>query len=416
MAVTRTYTNSYGKRVGNSFKNIGVGFILIAAATVLLWWNEGRAVKTAKMLDAAAEEAVHVDDMSMVNPEIEGKLIHANAFVSTEEFISDPSFGVGAVTSNLRRTVEYYQWMENKTTTKKDKIGGGEEVTETYTYERGWTGSPVNSSSFVDDDYKGVNYTLMTAEDEKFHANVVKFGAYKLPESLISSIPCNSPLDEMNVGQELVDEWNRGIRSIKAASSVNVTENTTNYVHISGSTIYLGASPQVPQVGDVRITFSKSNEGDASILAVVAGDSFKPFEHKNGKSLCTLTMGVKTMEEMFEAKEQANKAALWIFRILGILICCAGFSNIFGFLVTLLKVIPILAKVGNLGAKLVSNILGIAWSLIIILIAWFRFRPFLSIVLLAVVAALIYFFVTKSKNAPDVPAKAPAEPEAPAAE
>ncbi|MCQ2142013.1 MAG: hypothetical protein MJY83_06680, partial [Bacteroidales bacterium] len=113
MAYTETHKNSYGSRVGSSFRNIGTGFVLIAAATVLLWWNEGRAVKTAKMLDAAADQAVHVDDMSAVNPENEGKLIHANAFVSTEEYLSDPTFGVGAVTANLHRNVEFYQWMES---------------------------------------------------------------------------------------------------------------------------------------------------------------------------------------------------------------------------------------------------------------------------------------------------------------
>ena len=53
MAYTETTTTGYGTRVGNSFKSIGTGFILFCAATALLWWNEGRAVKTAKMLEDA---------------------------------------------------------------------------------------------------------------------------------------------------------------------------------------------------------------------------------------------------------------------------------------------------------------------------------------------------------------------------
>ena len=48
MAYTETRTVSYGSRLSNSFKGIGTGFILLIAATVLLWWNEGRAVHTAQ--------------------------------------------------------------------------------------------------------------------------------------------------------------------------------------------------------------------------------------------------------------------------------------------------------------------------------------------------------------------------------
>ena len=48
MAYQEVTTTGYGTRVGNSFKSIGTGFVLLIAATALLWWNEGRAVKTAK--------------------------------------------------------------------------------------------------------------------------------------------------------------------------------------------------------------------------------------------------------------------------------------------------------------------------------------------------------------------------------
>lgn len=402
MAYTETHRNSYGSRVGSSFRNIGTGFVLIAAASILLWWNEGRAVKTAKMLDAAADQAVHVDDMSVVNPENEGKLIHANAFVSTEEYLSDPTFGVGAVTANLHRNVEYYQWMESTTTTKKDKIGGAEEVTTTYNYNKGWTGSPVDSDSFKDPEYQGLNMTLMNTSNESYQAGVVKFGAYLLPKSLISAIPCHNPVANMAVKPELISEWNSAIKTIK--SPVSAAKDSTVYVHVMNNIIYLGRSPEMPEIGDVRITFTQSNDGDASILAVVDGNSFKAFEHKNGKSLLTLSMGTKTMEEMFQAKEKANNAILWVLRILGILICCAGFYNIFGFLVIILKVIPFLAKVANLGVKLVTNTLGVVWSLIVILIAWFRFRPLLSIGLLVLAGALVAFLAMKSKNAPEAPA------------
>ena len=47
MAVTEVTKTSYGQRVGSSFRGIGSGILLLIVGTVLLWWNEGRAVKTA---------------------------------------------------------------------------------------------------------------------------------------------------------------------------------------------------------------------------------------------------------------------------------------------------------------------------------------------------------------------------------
>ena len=53
MAYTETTYTGYGTRVKNSFKAIGTGFMLFLAGTALLWWNEGRAVKTNDMLNEA---------------------------------------------------------------------------------------------------------------------------------------------------------------------------------------------------------------------------------------------------------------------------------------------------------------------------------------------------------------------------
>ena len=58
MAYTETTTTGYGTRVGNSFRAIGSGILLFVLGTALLWWNEGRAVKTEKMLDEAGSKYV----------------------------------------------------------------------------------------------------------------------------------------------------------------------------------------------------------------------------------------------------------------------------------------------------------------------------------------------------------------------
>ena len=62
MAYTETTTTGYVTRVGNSFKAIGSGLLLFLLGTALLWWNEGRAVKTEKMLDEAGSKYLEMEN------------------------------------------------------------------------------------------------------------------------------------------------------------------------------------------------------------------------------------------------------------------------------------------------------------------------------------------------------------------
>ena len=58
MAYQETKTTGYGTRVSNSLRGIGIGFLLLLGGTALLWWNEGRTVKTTQMLEEAQTVAV----------------------------------------------------------------------------------------------------------------------------------------------------------------------------------------------------------------------------------------------------------------------------------------------------------------------------------------------------------------------
>lgn len=72
MAYQEVTKTSYGSRLGNSLKGILTGLVLLVAAIVLLWWNEGRAVKVSKMLKAAETECVDVASVDSVDPAQKG--------------------------------------------------------------------------------------------------------------------------------------------------------------------------------------------------------------------------------------------------------------------------------------------------------------------------------------------------------
>jgi hypothetical protein len=187
------------------------------------------------------------------------------------------------------------------------------------------------------------------------------------------------------------------------------------YVHQAGNILYYGRVPGSPEVGDVRVTFEKVVPAKVTVMAVVDGDSFKPFKAKNGKRFQTLVMGKKSGDEIIEAEKEANSALLWILRIVGILMVIGGLKGIFGFLETILKVVPFIAGIFGWGVGIVCTVIGVVWSLIVIAIAWLFYRPLLGISLLVLAGFLIWVFAFKGKDKlKELAAKAKAKNEVPA--
>ena len=396
MAYQETTSKSYGSRLGGGLRGIGGGIVAIIIGSALLWWNEGRAVKTARMLDEAQDAAIHVEDVTRIDPALEGKLIHACALTATQDSLSDPMFNVGAVAIRLDRRVEFYQWVEEKKETKKDKIGGGEEAVTTYTYKKAWTAKPVNSQEFKDTLYKDSNKVLMALEPKEQVAENVTFGAYRLPSRMISSISGARPV-ELSLPQEQLREINK-VAMAAAGDTTLRADSLLTYVRINENQLYIGRSEGAPEIGDVRVTFSVVLPGEASIIAQVQGDTFVNYTAKNGKTLSTLSMGAKSMDEMFESQKASSSTWTWILRILGALIVIGGFKSIFSLLYLLFKVLPFLADIVEAGVGLVAGILGVAWSLIIIALAWIAFRPVVAIVLLIIVIAAIVLLMIRGRE------------------
>ena len=414
MAYTETTTTGYGTRVGNSFKAIGSGFLLFVLGTALLWWNEGRAVKTEKMLDEAGSAYVEMENPNKKDASLEGELICGTAMATTEDSLSDAQFGIGAKAIALRRTVEYYQWVEHSQTKKEDKLGGKEVTTTTYTYSKQWVSSPVQSSQFHDPAYQNKNMVLTTVDEAEQYAENVSFGAYKLPESLIHSISIKQPTQQSAPQQPAIPDSVKALLSdsVKAvldslqAVSDSINKQMANaenkkdlqYIHQASNVLYFGRVPGSPEVGDVRVTFEKVVPAKVTVMAVVDGDSFKPFKAKNGKRFQTLVMGKKSGDEIIDAAKESNNMILWALRIIGILMVIGGLKGIFGFIETILKVVPFIAGIFGWGIGLVCTVIGIAWSLIIIAIAWLFYRPLLGISLLVLAGFLVWVFAFKGKD------------------
>ena len=371
MAYTETTRTSYGKRLGNSFGGILTGLVLIIGGTVLLWWNEGRAVKRDKLLKEAQSQVVEMPDISSVNPEFQGKLVHATGLPATTDTLSDSRFGVGTRGAvAFSRNVEYYQWVEHASSETKDKIGGAQETTTTYTYDLQWVSSPIDSKSFKDPEYQGRNKVLEQLESYTHYATDVTFGAYKLNDSQVRSISGTMPVQVPGAG---------------------------------GNTVYIGKDSSRPEVGDVRVSFYQVQPSQVSIIASVAGDTFAPFVSKSGKQFDTLVMGNISQEQIFEGEHATNKMVLWLLRLVGFFLIFIGLKNVFQILVTLLKVLPFLANILGWGVGVVCFVVALVWTLVVCAIAWLAYRPIIGISLLAIAAAAIWFFASRGKSRKPVP-------------
>lgn len=447
MAYTETTTTGYGTRVGNSFKSIGTGFILFCAATALLWWNEGRAVKTAKMLEEAGSAWVEMPNPSKIDQSLDGELVCGTALATTEDSLIDKDFGIGAKAIAIKRHVEYYQWVEHAESKSEDKLGGKEVTTTTYTYSQQWVSSPVQSSQFKDPAYQNKNTVLATVEDAEQYAENVTFGAYKLPESLIHSISSKEAM-ELAISDDLLKQLDKNAQtayerfygvqqknqqptqqpvqqpaipdSVRAlmsdsakavADSLQAVNDSINkamanaqnrkdydYIHVAGNVLYYGRVPGSPQIGDVRVTFEKIVPAKVTVMAVADGDSFKPFKAKNGKRFETLVMGKKSGDEIIEDAQDANTMWTWMLRIVGIMLVISALKMIFGFLSMILKVVPFLSSIMGFGIGIVCTVIGVVWSLIVIAIAWIFYRPVLGIILLIIAGFLVWVFAFKGKE------------------
>ena len=386
MAFQETSRQSYGNKVKNSFQGILWGIILIIAGTVVLWWNEGRAVKASDALKDFEKNYVELSDINTIDPEFEGKAVHATGIAVTADTLRDNTFGIAVNAMKLTRRVEYYQWVQKSSSESKDKIGGSTETTTTYTYEPAWCDSPVNSNEFKDPDYKGKNFVLRAVDNLEQTAANVSFGAYRLSPGIIARISGDEP-----VNPSLTEAQQKQLLTNVSDSTVVVT--------VSGGQVYIGSDPAAPRIGDVRITFTQvTSPKTISLLQKVVNGTFENYVAKNGRQFSKVEMGTVSAANMIENQKTANKTWLWIFRIIGIILVLVGNRSLLSFISTVFAVVPFVQRIIGTGTNLVAGLVGIIWSLIVIAVAWVAHRPFLAIVLLLLAAALIVWLVSRGRK------------------
>ena len=180
---TETTTQGWLSRVMGGFVAALIGLLLVPAAVVLLYWNEGRAVDAIRALNRGAASVVEVA-ADPVDAAANGKLVHLTGMARPGTAAADPVFGVtGDGLIRLRRTVEMFQWKQDSHSTSSNNLGGSKTTETTYTYEKAWSEQPIDSTPFKVQN--GHRNPPMPVRSATFDGGETKIGAYKLDPSVM---------------------------------------------------------------------------------------------------------------------------------------------------------------------------------------------------------------------------------------
>lgn len=385
---TVTSRQGWFSRIAGSFVGVLIGFLLVLGMIFLLFWNEGRAVQTARSLAEGAGAVVDVSS-DAVDPVNDGRLVHTSGTVASNEILSDPDFGITATGVSLIRRAEMYQWKEESRSETKKNLGGSEETVTTYTYSRGWDDSRQDLSDFKQPD--GHQNPEMRWLDRTFALSEAQMGAWRLDVQTLSRIG----------GAEALP--------LTTADAQKVADSFGSDAKIVQSRIYVGQDPNAPQIGDQRISYELVKLGPISVVAQQKGDGFTHYQTQAGDALFMVDRGNVPAAQMFADAVSENTIITWILRGVGLLLLAVGFGLTMGPIGVIADVIPFLGSIVRMGTGLVAFLLAIVVGAIVIAFAWFWYRPLLALGIL-VAGALVSWGLVKlgRSRAPQPAASTPA--------
>jgi hypothetical protein len=359
---TVTTHQSWLSRLGQSVVGVLIGLALIIGATILIFWNEGRAVQTTRSL-TEGEGLVIAGDPAKVEPANEGKLVHVSGELATKLPLADPEFGVITPAARLVRTVEVYQWKEDSRTETKKNLGGSEDKVTTYTYTQVWSEPRIDSGRFHDPG--GHENPQLRYRRFEVAARDATLGAFRPGEAALRRLAANEDFRiEPAAAGPLRDRF--GVATV------------------ADGRIFLGGDPARPRIGDTRVSYHVARTGPVSLIGRQSGADFAEFPTKAGDRLLMASAGTVSANDMFKAAEAENRMLTWILRGVGTVLMLIGFALIGGPLSVVGSVVPFIGEVFAAGVGLIALLMTAIVVPVVIAIAWFWYRPLVSIAVLVV--------------------------------
>jgi len=381
--ITRSVQQGFFSRMASSFIGIIVGICMVPGSVLLISWNEYRTVHRSRGLAEGEKVVAEVADAFEIMPTLNDRLVHVTGTATTEKTLSDPDFGVSQKALRMERQVEMFQWVEQKESKTRDKLGGGRETITTYSYDRRWHEGRVNSQSF--EERSGHENPQLRYSGQSQVTDRATIGVFRLHSSLVES--------KMNAWKDVPLDQSALLEKMDDAGK--------QHYKIDGDHLYYSVAVPIsssPQIGDTRLKFRVVEPAQVSVLSKQQLEELGPFKTTNGEVIEHLAMGNASAAEMLNSLKFENSTIAWLVRVGGWILSCVGFSLIAAPLRSLAGIIPMLGSLVGSMTVFVSFMLGSIISLVAIALAWIAVRPVFAIVLLLIAGAAIYLLTRRGKS------------------
>jgi hypothetical protein len=429
-----------------------VGLLLICISPCLMWKNEGRHVKELRRIDFCKNKAVVIENADLPTDNHTGELVHFVGKVSVDDDALDLKSGALNISSPLtkalviKRTCSIFQKFEQSTQqTKNDMIGAGQTTTTTFSIKEDWTpmGPQGPLEHFPNDsNSRGIWDELVSAS-----------GASETTAPAPSKLPPNLPPQMVALLQQV--DPNQPPHCIAVSKSAHVggfglsrdiimTEKAvfqSNWMQVPSELIpdHIETLPELrkdrygnlttvqegdqPKNGDVMIKFEYIADGfDASFIvqqvnldadpeAGVPDHKFSVDKQKVIDEKCcgkiTDDLGVIWMvragrhdlKEMIQMAKEDEKALTKVLRLLCWVLLVAGWMMLFSIFTTLLSTLPLLGALGSAAFFIVALIVGTVCCCAVTAVAYFRYRPLITSIILAIAGGIAGIVIWKLNDA-----------------
>ncbi len=367
---TETTSVSWFGKIQEAIVGVLIGLVLVVVTAGILFWNEGRAVKTYRSLNEGAGLVVDVPP-GAVDAANDGKLVHLQGDLTAATAAQDTTFGVQVPAARLVRTVEMFQWKEESRTETHKRLGGGEDRVTTYTYTRVWSDHRNSSDSFHTK-AGHVNPQMRLSKSETT-APDARLGAFRLGGETLSRLAA----DRVHAVEPDVASRIASRSGIGPAQAVD-------------GKLYLGQDAADPRIGDLRVSYHVAPLGPSSFIGRQTGTDLGEYQTRAGDRLLMARSGLLPADAMFADAQADNRTLTWIIRLVATIFMWVGFLLVLRPIAVVGDVVPLIGTILGAGTALAASAMTAVLAPLVIAIAWFFFRPIVAIAVVTGGFALVY--------------------------
>ncbi|UPG86881.1 TMEM43 family protein [Luteibacter aegosomatis] len=265
-----------------------VGVLLLAAALALLFWNEQRVMAYAAAVTKQGAPVIDLGDEGHPSAGQYGAMTRVNGLPRIVDAPHDDEFGIRAQSPLLVRHVEMFQWREIT-------VGG-----ETH-YELDWVDHPVESSRFAKPSGHA-NPATFPIQGRQFEAGEVRLGHFRLSQPVVRAFPGRVVVapDEKKLPPNLVATFQR-----------------------AGDYLVTSGKPDVPRLGDLRVSWEAVPLRAMTVLARIDGDTLVPGEPRRNGPGFEVQIGERTLGDVLPSLPEPPGAVMTL-RVLAALVASFG--------------------------------------------------------------------------------------------